>query len=375
MLSLREKLKNAEIKERKSPPAEKRAEDCFRKTETVGIPDGLPEALSASALRLMTGRDLPALAREEILFLDTETTGLSGGAGTVAFLIGAGFYRGGAFAIEQYLLRDYDEELFQLQHISELLAGAKALCTFNGASFDVPLLRSRLVMNRIRPQIPDIHIDLVHIARRVWKTRLEHCDLQTLERSILHEEREDDLPGSLVPQRYFSYLKCRDQNLLTDILKHNAADIASLPRLLRRLSELHEDPMTADAPEDLFSLGRILEKRGDRDRAKNCYRASEQSAMAFAAKLRLAEISRREGDYPGAVQSLESALRRRNRWEVHRTLAILYEYRLKRYPDALRHARKMMELAGEESGKREEAGRRCARIEKRMKSGTEREDA
>ena len=125
MLSLREKLKNAEIKERKSPPAEKRAEDCFRKTETVGIPDGLPEALSASALRLMTGRDLPALAREEILFLDTETTGLSGGAGTVAFLIGAGFYRDGAFAIEQYLLRDYDEELFQLQHISELLAGAK----------------------------------------------------------------------------------------------------------------------------------------------------------------------------------------------------------------------------------------------------------
>ena len=146
---------------------------------------------------LMQEEDLPQpFDPRRVLYLDTETTGFQG-SGTVAFIIGAGFITGEGFEVRQYIMRDYPEEPDQLNRLKALLEGFDTLCTFNGKSFDVPLLRSRFLMNRLRDTAFDKpHIDLLHIARRVWKLRLKQCSLGRLEEEILGQPRHDDLPGA-----------------------------------------------------------------------------------------------------------------------------------------------------------------------------------
>ena len=139
-----------------------------------------------------------------VLFLDTETTGLSGGAGTVAFEIGIGFIDERGMVIRQYVMRDYGEEGPMLEEIAALFSRFDTVVSFNGKAFDLPLLESRMVMNRIRlapTQMPQL--DLLHAARRVYKLRLKRCNLASLEEAVLGRKRCDDLPGAQVPQRYF----------------------------------------------------------------------------------------------------------------------------------------------------------------------------
>ncbi len=235
MPSLRDKLRATA----KSPnrPAERirpAPQDCYVRETHFPLPDmrlSLPEGI----LPLMQGdNSLPcAVDPERFLFLDTETTGLSRGAGTVAFLVGVGYIRGREMIVRQYLMRDYDEEIFVLRHVLEHFERFQALVTFNGRAFDLPLLQSRLIMQRIRADVCGLpHVDLLHTARRVWKLRLSSCRLSALEEHIYGEPRMDDLPGAEVPQRYFDYLKSHDFSLLEDILKHNAQDIVTLLRLL-----------------------------------------------------------------------------------------------------------------------------------------------
>ena len=291
MPSLRDKLKAANNSVKRSAESVKPApQDCYVRemrfplsNMRLSLPDGI--------LPLMQGD--PTLPQqidpETFLFLDTETTGLSRGAGTVAFLVGVGYIRNKELIVRQYMMRDYDEELFVLRHVLSHFERAKALVTFNGRAFDIPLLQSRLIMQRIRDDITSFpHVDLLHTARRVWKLRLSSCRLSALEEHIYNEPRVDDLPGVEVPQRYFDYLKCRDFSLLEDILKHNAQDIATLVRLLYTLSELHENPMSAEYVQDIFSLGRVYEKRGRMQTARACYRAADAGSMSALSRERLA---------------------------------------------------------------------------------------
>ena len=178
--------------------------------------------LSGACLEMMQGLPYEDVRREEICFLDTETTGLSHGAGTVAFLVGVGYFEEDAFVVRQYLMRDYDEEAFVLSRVSEDMQRSKLLCTFNGQTFDLPLLEVRYTMQRMREQyVHRPHVDLLPASRRVWKLRLRRCNLTALEEAVLGIAREDDLAGALVPERYFSFLKTKDFSLLEDILDHN----------------------------------------------------------------------------------------------------------------------------------------------------------
>ena len=238
-MNLRDKLKA--IEKPKSPPKaqEKQFTDCYHGREMRELSE-FPGAfdLDLSALRLMTQETLPDdLDPRNILYLDTETTGFMG-AGTVAFEVGMGCLTDSGFQIHQLVMRDYPEEKFLLQSIADTLMGYDAICTFNGRTFDVPLLRDRFLMNRM----DDSHIDLLHMARRVFKLRLQRCNLGKLEEAVLGIPRFDDLPGAQVPQRFFDYLKTGNFDLLTDVLEHNAQDVASLCVLLTAMVEMYRAP-------------------------------------------------------------------------------------------------------------------------------------
>ena len=171
-----------------------------------------------------------------VLFLDTETTGLSGGAGTVAFEIGLGFIDDRGMVIRQYIMRDYSEEPAMMAEIASLITRFDTIVSFNGKSFDLPLLESRMVMSRIRLPLTKMpHLDLLHAARRVYRLRLRRCNLASLEEAVLGQTRNDDLPGAQVPQRYFDYIRTKEFALLEDVLRHNLDDVRSLACLTGHL--------------------------------------------------------------------------------------------------------------------------------------------
>lgn len=172
---------------------------------------------------------IPAAAPERWAFLDTETTGLAGGCGTYAFLIGVGRITVEGFRVRQFLMREYVEEGSQLAALEEHLSGFDVLVTYNGKTYDQPLLETRYRMaSRTAPFARLKHLDLLHGARRLWKLRLENCRLMELEREILGFQREGDLPGELIPYVYFEYLRSREAQRLVPILHHNAIDILTL---------------------------------------------------------------------------------------------------------------------------------------------------
>ena len=259
--------------------------------------------LTGETLALMSGKEIPPdLDPRRILYLDTETTGL-GGSGTVAFLVGMGWLTDAGFEVHQFLMRDYPEEPYLLKHVAAGLERFDALCTFNGSTFDVPLLESRFLMNRMDRSCLELpHLDLLHMSRRLWKLRLGRCNLGRLEEVILGQPREEDLPGSLVPQRYFDYLKTKQESMLEDILKHNAQDIISLCVLLNHMADLYQHPEKIRFSEDVYSMGRALEKTHHPERARDCYRLAGRGKMASAASAALAVSWRRAGNREEAAR-------------------------------------------------------------------------
>ena len=349
MASLRDRLRAAVPQKAVSRPG---PEDCCIRREFIPLSEfSLPPVLTGEQLYLMQGSEFASCRREDILFLDTETTGLSHGAGTVAFLVGVVYFEADGFHVAQYLMRDYDEEIFLLQHVARHLAACRVLCTFNGASFDMPLLENRFTMQRMRSQytLPP-HVDLLHTARRVWKLRLKKCNLAALESAVLGLEREDDLPGALVPERYFTYLKTKEFFLLEDILRHNAQDIVSLAHILHRLMALHDAPLlTAQAPEDLFSLGSIYEKRGRIEGARQCWRAADQGAVSLMARTRMAESYRREGRIEEAEEMYRRMIASRQGGVGPMiAMAKICEHKKRDIPAAIEYTRKAIILAADQ---------------------------
>ena len=273
--------------------------------------DELLEAgLTASTSSLAALAGDPALAGmdlERTAFLDTETTGLAGGAGTYAFLIGIGRLEGGCFHVRQFFMRHPGEEQAQLAAVAEWLEGCSALVTFNGRSFDMPLLASRCTVHRRRPFLDGApHLDLLPAARRVWRRRLDSCSLTSLEREIFSTHRQDDVPGWLIPYRYFRYQQDGDARPLVGIFHHNLLDILTMVSLTARLARAWQAPEdTLDHGLDWLSLARRYELSGDPARAiAACEGALTRGltpAEADEARQQLALIARRSGDWQRAT--------------------------------------------------------------------------
>jgi uncharacterized protein YprB with RNaseH-like and TPR domain len=222
-------------------------------SDLIELPEDLLTALSDGAI----ARAHPT----QWAFLDTETTGLAGGSGTYAFLIGVGWIGPEGFRVRQFFLRDYDEEASALYALNELLARFEVLITYNGKSYDQPLLETRYTMNRARTPFGRMeHLDLLYGARRLFKLRLENCRLVNLENQILGIEREGDVPGEMIPYLYFEYLRSRRAYRLISVFHHNVLDIVSLACLTGVIPEAFRDPENVRARHgmDLLGLARWL---------------------------------------------------------------------------------------------------------------------
>ncbi|MCX8131239.1 MAG: ribonuclease H-like domain-containing protein [Clostridia bacterium] len=288
---------------------------------------------------------------KELVFLDTETTGLSGGVGTVAFLIGTGFFENDCFVMRQFFMRDYDEELAVLQGLNSMLSQFKGLITFNGKAFDWNLLNTRFTYNRIRIDMKDpVHLDLLFPSRRIWKMKLESCRLTSLEENILGEYRQDDIPGALIPSIYFKYLEDRDATEIKQVIKHNELDILSMVALMIKINSMLENPLSeTDGDKELLSIGRILEGNEQYEAMADCYKnciKSENSFVKEAAARRLATVFKRNKDYESAVRQWEQMLADTETLSAYPLieLAKYYEHKAKDMGKALEMAEKAAQL-------------------------------
>jgi uncharacterized protein YprB with RNaseH-like and TPR domain len=234
--------------------------------------------------RLAHDQRLSNLDFRRVAFVDTETTGLAGGTGTYAFLVGVGVFEDERFTVHQFFMRDYHEEPAQLHAVGELLDGLEAVVSFNGKSFDMPLLETRFIMNRQPPRLSDApHLDLLPVARRFWKYRLESCALSSLEAEVLGVCRtQADVPGWLIPSLYSDYARSGDAREMPRIFYHNAQDILSLVTLTARMCDLLVTPLPWDAHlpgDDLYGLGRFLHELGEADRAEAAYAQAARSCQ------------------------------------------------------------------------------------------------
>lgn len=249
---------------------------------------------------------------ERLLYLDTETTGLAGGTGTYPFLVGAGFFEGDRFVVQQYFMRDLDEEPALLSALHGLLPRFEGVVTYNGRAFDLSLLETRFILAR-RPW-PGVlwHLDLLPPARRVWASRLIDCRLITVEAHALGVRREDDVPGSLIPALYFEYLRCRTPALLPRLFAHNRQDILSLVALAGWVSRALEEPgQICLSAEEYAGLGRLWES-WSRERGRRFYLAALARGLRGAERerllLRLADLAKRERRWEEACNLWKAAI-------------------------------------------------------------------
>jgi hypothetical protein len=290
---------------------------------------------------------------EKWLFLDTETTGLAGGTGTYAFLIGLAWWDAGGLQVEQFFMRDFAEEHSILHELAARIAERPVLLTYNGKTFDWPLLHSRFTMTRSIP-VPKIaaHLDLLHPARAVWKLRLGTVRLSDLERHVLDPislgwSRDDDTTSAMIPQYYFDYLRGGPPEPLLGIAKHNQMDLRGLAALYCKLNTL----IATELPEhgsidgrDLFGLSRFLHRRGHRERAQTACTQALDFGLPFEvrpqARRELAQHAKRRGDHTQAAALWHEIVTVDPAEGVHacEQLAIHYERRVKDHARALEFA-------------------------------------
>ena len=307
-----------------------------------------------------------------LLFLDTETTGLAGGTGTYAFLVGVARIDGDRLRVTQLFMRDLDEEPAMVAALAPLLDGATGLVTFNGGGFDVPLLETRFILQRRRWPALLAHVDLMHPARRVWSGWLDDCRLATLEHRVLGVVRERDVPGHAIPSLYFQFLRHRTAGPLRDVLAHNRQDVLALVALLGWFAHALAG-RTELTPEEHAGLGRVWE-RADVERACGCYEAALAAGLdgeiAHAVRLRLARWEKRRARWAVARVLWEAATSATSfdprPWEE---LAKFHEHRARDFAAARHVVTRALELAaaGAASERVVDALRyRLGRLERRL---------
>ncbi len=291
----------------------------------------------------------PALAACPVrgaLYLDTETTGLAGGTGTVPFLIGLAWFdeAANAFVLEQLLLRRLGEEAPMLALLAERIRAASMIVTYNGKAFDMPLLRTRYVMNRLEAPIEPPHLDLVHVARRIHGARLERRTLVAIEHEVLGRVRVNDVPGGEVVSRYAHFLRTGDDEALLGVVEHNAADVLSMVALVG----LYGEPLGSLDGEDLAGAARVVRRSGDLACAEALADQAIVRGGGAVARRARGDIAKARGDKVRALLEYEAASRELESFDasgsrprpgqadaVRLELAKLYEHHVKAFARAL----------------------------------------
>jgi len=294
--------------------------------------------------------DLPL---ESFAFLDAETSGLAGGTGTYAFLVGVGRFEGGSFHLAQFFMRDPSEEAALLEGLMDFLAPSAALVTFNGKAFDAPLLVTRYSLHSLPVPFKDFaHLDLLPLARRLWRDRLPSRALKYLEENVLATPRTaEEVPGYEIPYLYFDYLRTGDAAPLKGVFYHNAMDIVALAALMNHMASILHAPFDGQVQHglDFIALAKLFE---DLDRVEEAARLYERGLQVGvseadfgAAVQRLSALQRRRGDLESAARLWQEAAAEGHVY-AHVELAKYYEHRRRDYAEALKWTHSAEELVG-----------------------------
>jgi uncharacterized protein YprB with RNaseH-like and TPR domain len=333
------------------------------------------EASGSAVATLSLDRALEGFDPSRALFIDTETTGLSGGTGMMAFLVGCGRFDGARFVVEQWFLREPAEEPALLCALRERIEAASCLVSFNGKAFDLPLLRARYIMNRLGapPSLP--HLDLVHVARRIYGDRMDQCRLVHLERDVLGFEREGDVPGGEIPARYTAFLRHGDSGGLHQVIEHNLWDVIAMAALVGELAARVSggDALGRFEPSDMAGLAKTALRAGAHELAVSLAdgalargSARGDRAVVTRAGAVAAQAHRRRGELLRSREALLRVLEHApdDPW-AHLELSKLYEHKYRDLHRALEHARQAI---GAE--KDQPLARRLARLEARVRKTT-----
>jgi uncharacterized protein YprB with RNaseH-like and TPR domain len=310
------------------------------------LPHDLLDAISAGAT--------PDSPPEQWAFLDTETTGLAGGTGTCAFLVGVGRITAEGFRVKQFFMRDHGEEASLLDALTRHLAPFRVLITYNGRTFDQPLLETRYRLNRARPPFGRMaHLDLLHGARRLWKLRYESCRLVDLETQVLGVERQGDIPGALIPYIYFEYLRTRSAARMLHVFHHNATDILTLACLTGIVPLAFQDPARMGSVfrhgAEIAGIARWLREAGELGQALALFRRAIDAGLAddllFRTLWDVGLIERKLGSEDAALAVWTDLAAARNPFRVRalEELAKHYEHRQKDRALALEMTRAALE--------------------------------
>ena len=288
-------------------------------------------------------------------FLDTETSGLSGGTGTYAFLVGAGRFEenasGRVFRLLQFFMRDPGEEPALLEALADFLAPCEGLVTYNGKAFDAPLLKTRYTLHDIPIPFEDYaHVDLLHLARRLWRDRLPSRTLKYIEENVLGAPRtSEEVPGYEIPWLYFDYLRTGDVSEMKGIFYHNAMDIVALAAMFGVTASMLHDPFNDELIQhglDVVALAKLHEDLDQWDKAARLYeRGLEMNldeADFWKAVHRLSVLQKRRGDLDEAVRWWEQAAAQGHVY-AHVELAKHYEHRIRDYQEARKWAAEALE--------------------------------
>ena len=340
----------------------------------------LLEVSEEAAARLQIRPEEPGVDLSRALFLDTETSGLAGGTGTFAFLIGVGFVEEDCFRVAQFLLRNPLGEAAMLEELAVLAAGRRDLVTYNGGSFDLPLLETRFALNGVRSPFRGArHLDLLHPARRLFKPRHDNARLSTLERELLEVERDDDIPGDRIPQVFFDFLRYGHHPAMESVLAHNRYDIVTLAALALRALERMDEDWHSEDPADLHGAGHHFWRRGESEVAIPLLERALSAGLSGRNRdrclLDLGERRKQLGDWSGAIElwGRVDIVDSRERLDVLVWFAKHEEHQRKDPARALTHVEDALErLPRIEMGRettrryRKELERRAARLQKSL---------
>jgi len=274
--------------------------------------DGTSEGVGVLS-ELLGNPAIGDLDLSNILFIDTETTGLAGGTGTYVFLMGMGWLEGKNFIVEQLFMRDFVEEPALLWRTAQLVGEYDHLVSFNGRRYDVPLIDTRLILNRLDGRLAEIpHLDLLQPARLLYAGIFDDCRLQTLEKELMGQYRVGDVPGAEIPRLFFEYLSSGDAGTLLPVFEHNVLDVVTLLTLTAHFLHLCQKPELD--PRALGGLGRLYGRRGNEDLARELLEEARSRRKATYRDLRdLGLLYKRSGDHSKAVEVWKALIARQER--------------------------------------------------------------
>ena len=305
---------------------------------------------------LSRNKEFESLDLSTSLFIDLETTGLSGGVGVVPFLTGLGFYRDEKFNIVQFFLGDLAVEEKMIEELSNFFSemNFQSVVTFNGKGFDMPLLETRFTLHRKPFPLADLpHLDFLFSARSLWRHKYESCRLFYLAQQIVEADRADDIPAAEIPIRYFEFLRSGNFDLMEPVIYHNKEDILSLLGVViigaMLFSEDKEalEESGADAM-DMFGVGKLFETAGDAEKSALFYQRALEGKLsekiALLAKKKLSYYFKKSMDWDKAI-SLWQDLSSLNQLFCYRELAMYYEHKEKKYEEAKKIAEEGLALS------------------------------